>query len=261
MSEQLIEETKTDELTCAGMRADGERCESTILLDDGYCIAHSPSRAKPADRPEQKKHSFWRAVAADAEHHEQRKREAREAETQRQTLALEKKRERDRQRRREAFWGKELIAVGRGVRFCWRYSRSAEYRAQIRKHLVSELAASIGPAYRAWTWERAYRNGGRDERRQMLAHALFGKRAISAWRFVRNAEHRAKTKARWRYRTVNKLYTAELRTLVKISRTTARFAARGSRALARAYKQQWHVGAYKRDGRMVSGYTRRRRAL
>ena len=29
--------------TCAGRRRDGERCTSRILLEDGFCISHSPA--------------------------------------------------------------------------------------------------------------------------------------------------------------------------------------------------------------------------
>jgi hypothetical protein len=30
---------------CAGVRSDGQRCESQILTESGYCYAHDPRRA------------------------------------------------------------------------------------------------------------------------------------------------------------------------------------------------------------------------
>lgn len=254
------EKTTQDEATCAGRRADGKLCESTILLEDGYCRAHSPSRAKPKT-----KRSFWREVAADAERQEQRRRAARDTAEKRRVAQLAKKRELERQRRREEFWGKELIALGRGIRFCWRYSRSKHYRTQVKAHVIKEVASSLGPGYRAWKWQKAYRHAPRDERRQMLGHAVFGPRVVSAWRFVRNEDHRAKTKARWRYQAVQRFYTGELRTVVRASRWTGRRAMKSGRALVRAYKtykQQWYVSGYTRaDGTYVRGHQKRRRTL
>jgi hypothetical protein len=42
-SEVDSKRTRSD-LNCAGTRVDGERCQSRITGQDGYCFAHSPDR-------------------------------------------------------------------------------------------------------------------------------------------------------------------------------------------------------------------------
>jgi hypothetical protein len=176
--------------------------------------------------------------------------------------ARAKAREKARLKRREAFWGKEVLAFGRSVRAVWRFSRSSEYRKQARDNLAAAVARELGPVYKIWRWQKLYRAAEKVERRQMLGHALIGKRGVSAWRFLRDAEHRTKTKAKWRYRTVNKLYAPELRRLVKVSRATGRISLRISRAAiarTKSYKQSWWQSGYMRNGEYVPGGERRRR--
>ncbi len=40
-----LEETVEDEAQCPAVRSDGERCESQILTDSGFCYPHDPRRA------------------------------------------------------------------------------------------------------------------------------------------------------------------------------------------------------------------------
>ncbi len=167
-----------------------------------------------------------------------------------------KRRERERQRRRERLWGNELIALARVIRFGWRYSRSERYRKQVRARARKRLLHSLGPAYRAWRWHRAYRRASPDKRRQMLGRAIFGERVVSVWRYIRSDAMRA------RYRAMRRLSITTLRAIVVVARWTGRHAIRGGRALARSYKQQWYVSGYTRaDGTYVRGHYRHRRSV
>lgn len=272
--------TQHEQTYCRGRRRDGRPCRSTILLADGYCIEHSPSRQRPRRSVRQRLRSSIerdrkRAAA------ERAKVRQRQIDHLRAQAALYRG---GKPPRRPKQGGAQLLVD------TIRWLRNGkEYREAVKHLRWDRLSAESPLLYPALMWliSRNYRAYRRTHNPHAFRELFWGKRLYSAWRYhrdqqfraelqgdarlahahgfgrlpqlhrlLRDGAHRRRQAARLRARALRAIDQPELRHAWRLTRWSGRLLGRaGGRMLAlareRSYRRQWAVGGHYRKGAWV----------